>query len=287
MSVQHCILSTAEEAAELEAEKAATGMSKTDILLSRATKSGAWRATRARGITAKEVAAEDAARRFWFCGNPASPDDWPDLDHVLAEMAPNFGNRDFRAQLFAELALIRPDVVSAAYTIHQSGKGSPVPLVRAAFEEWFQAEPEAALDAFSVGDTARLLLAEVVGYGAHLAANNNQLGQLLECHYAESERSGVAGRRAHSRRVLGGMRERSEPWPEIEILPGGTPRIADNVRLKFKTEGGRRQPFFTTEPNDEPSAHVLTVAQATASGHRSAPINGAPRERPRTRSTIG
>jgi len=269
------------------AEARAEGESLSNYILSATLKENAARAANRAGLPShNQVAAEDYQRRFWFCGNPASPDDWPARDEVLEAMGPEFGNRDFRASLFAELAVRRPEISGAAYTAHKLGV-DPDPLIEAAFEDFFSAEPEAAYDAFSVSDTTRFLIGETLGWENVLAANNNNHGQLLEYHFSEADRAGVAGRRAHSRRVLRQWREAGIPWPTIEVFPGGA-RIADNVHLKFRTEGGRRVPFFSTAPADDTAPKpVLSEQQAVASGLKSSPIGGTTRERPRTRNTIG
>jgi hypothetical protein len=262
MPVQHCIMSTEEEAAELEAEKARTGLNKTDILLSRATKSGAWRANRVRSgpVTASVAAAEEAAKLRWWAGDPYSSECWSAVDPVLERMGVT--NIDHRAELLAEMALLRPDVVAAAYALHLAGH-DPALLVRAAFEEFFEESPEKRFGAFSVDDLAKLLIAGgVADYETALTFNASNRNQLLEMCYGEAERAGESGRRAHAQRILANWRERNIEWPKIETGRDGAPRLADNTRVEFVVEPDergrvRRQPRLVTRPRtEEPSVSV-------------------------------
>lgn len=265
MAVQHCIMSTDEEAAELEAEKLRTGLSKTDILLSRATQSGAWRASRTRSdpITASTVAAEEENKRRFWMGDPSCPDTLSMFDFVLEEMG--IVNRDQRAEMFAEQALRRPDVVTAAYTLHQSNLDA-VPLVRAAFEEWRAEEPEAFLETFSKSDLTKLLLSEGTTFDAALATNANNPGQLLEMHAGEAERSDPARMRAHARRVLRAWREAGIEWPQIQVDKNGAPHFSDGTRVEFSYVDGRRQPRLVAAPHSAPEAEVHSVSPTPRPG---------------------
>lgn len=246
------------EADEMHQRAAAANLSLTDYLISCSTTSGAWRANRVRGpVTASTVEAEEAAKRKWWLGDPSSPTCWPALDHVLADLGPTFANIDFRSALFAEQMLRRPDVVQTAYNYFLDGKDDPVPLVRSAFVEWFEEENEAAFDAFSVDDTTKLLICDgATDYETRLAANANNRGDHLEYCLAEAERAGVAGRRAHCRRILRDWRERGIPWPKIEINRHGTPYLADGVRVEMRVINNRRQPVLTSEPIQPPRSRA-------------------------------
>lgn len=282
MAVQHCIMSTDEEAAELEAEKLRTGMSKTDILLSRATQSGAWRASRTRSgpITASTVAAEEANKLRLWMGAPHCPDTWPYYARVLADMG--IINADQHTEMFGEMVLRRPDVVAAAYTLHQSNLDA-APLVCAAFDEWRTEEPEAFLGTFSKSDLTLLLVAENTTFDAALAANANNAGQLLEMHAGEAERSDPSRMRAHARRILRRWRESNIEWPHIDVDHNGTPYLSTGTRVEFVFTDGRRQPILVStpvEPDNRNTASLDPVLgyRAPITPYSSGRVGAAPEE---------
>lgn len=268
---------------ELREKAAAAGLSLVDFIISRAAASGAWRANRVRGpVTPQTVAEEAAALSLYWNGNPASGDRWSAVDSILADLGPTFANIDFRASCISELGLNRPDIPPVAFSMSKAGE-DPTLLVRNAFIDWFDEEPEAALDAFSIDDTCKFLLAEYLGWPTVVAAHQTTQQLIANC-YGESERAGVSGRRAHTRRILNQWRERGIPWPEIEIDRHGAPRLVDNVRIEFSPENGRLAPRLVSSStpaesdNRRSTPDPVTGQRAPVTPYASSRVGASPGE---------
>jgi len=242
----------------IEQEAKASGRNISEYVLSAVLKENAANASsRAALPLPPHVEAEDAARRRWWCGDPASGTVWPARDVVLAGMGAEFINVDFRSALFAEVYVRHPQIVVGAYAARTLNAELADALIYSVFCDLFGQEPEARYDAFSISDTCKLLICDgATDYETRLAANANNRGDHLEYCLAEAERAGVAGRRAHCRRILRDWRERGIPWPKIEIGPHGTPYLADDVRIELRVINNRRQPILTSEPITPPRSRA-------------------------------
>lgn len=242
----------------IEQEAKASGRNISEYVLGAVLKENAANASsRAALPLPRHVEAEDAARRRWWCGDPASPTCWPARDVVLADMGPEFANIDFRASLFAETYVRQPHIAVGAFAARTLNAELADALIYSVFCDLFEQEPEAKFDAPSVTDTTKLLICDgATDYETRLAANANNRSDHLEYCLAEAERCGVAARRAHARRILRDWRERGIPWPKIEIGPHGSPYLADGTRIEMRVINNRRQPVLVTTPapasNPEP-----------------------------------